>query len=622
MASDQPSKSFSDQDPDSVFTKTKQMLLNNMTKVLSMANEVKKVIHTDQITQSSWIDFDKRATQIIETLKKDDIKIAVLGSTSTGKSTVINALLGERVVPEGKGIITECAIRISGVDFDNGYWINENEPNEQKDMNSLVAESTKNASGIQIYLPKAKHIFLANEFVIIDSPGIGAKKDLDTCVSKYCKDSDVFVLVINGESAMRNDEREFFVRFRKDISPPNIFILINRWDCCENDKDVDKLTKKHLDTSSELWEDLKLSVPLNKRVFFVSAKTSLESKMQGLGEHVQGKGSNEFETFREVMTECLSKCAVETKFYKHIQSGIDMCVEICNKIDMFETCISVITALEDIFKNEVQQLRLRIQKLVTEWLNKHISVEAIVNEPQQTEEEFDQNNIHAYKEILEKRFISNLERRVTKNCKDDITRYVDSTVQTLNAWVARNVNKLQTEHASFENKIGSSYQIIVGHSLTGYKDKIGLERYWGACGLLTIAACLVMIVQEPGKALKAAFGCGFVGICSSVVVQRTFWDKQELVKTQFIENATQQLPKVNQDFSKSISDTYERTLRNQMEQIKNTIVREEKAFSGLVLSTDVTELNKQLCMLQDIRKQTKTLLSEFAKLEMQVKHDI
>ncbi len=58
---------------------------------------------------------------IIELLKRDHMKVAFFGRTSNGKSTVINSLLREKVLPVGMGHTTNCFCSVVGVDDSEGY---------------------------------------------------------------------------------------------------------------------------------------------------------------------------------------------------------------------------------------------------------------------------------------------------------------------------------------------------------------------------------------------------------------------------------------------------------------------------------------------------------------------
>ena len=51
---------------------------------------------------------------IREVLRRDHMKVVFFGRTSNGKSTAINALLGDRILPVGIGHTTSCFLQIEG----------------------------------------------------------------------------------------------------------------------------------------------------------------------------------------------------------------------------------------------------------------------------------------------------------------------------------------------------------------------------------------------------------------------------------------------------------------------------------------------------------------------------
>lgn len=77
----------------------------------------------------------ERTKGIKDVLKRDHMKVAFFGRTSNGKSTVINALLRERVLPAGIGHTTNCFCSVVGVEESEGYLI---PPNSQERQNVKV----------------------------------------------------------------------------------------------------------------------------------------------------------------------------------------------------------------------------------------------------------------------------------------------------------------------------------------------------------------------------------------------------------------------------------------------------------------------------------------------------
>ena len=51
---------------------------------------------------------------IREVLARDHMKVAFFGRTSNGKSTVINAMLRDKILPSGIGHTTSCFLQVEG----------------------------------------------------------------------------------------------------------------------------------------------------------------------------------------------------------------------------------------------------------------------------------------------------------------------------------------------------------------------------------------------------------------------------------------------------------------------------------------------------------------------------
>ena len=52
---------------------------------------------------------------MVDATKQEQMKVAFLGSTSNGKSTIVNALIKKKVLPVGDGSTTSCFCTITGV---------------------------------------------------------------------------------------------------------------------------------------------------------------------------------------------------------------------------------------------------------------------------------------------------------------------------------------------------------------------------------------------------------------------------------------------------------------------------------------------------------------------------
>lgn len=286
--------------------------------------------------------FLAQVSSISEVLARDQMKVAFFGRTSNGKSTTVNAMLQDKILPMGIGHTTNCFLSVHGSDLPDPYILTagSNDKRNVKSLSQLAHalcdDKLEHSSLVQVFWPKTRCKLLSEDVVLVDSPGIDVSPDLDLWIDKHCLDADVFVLVANAESTLMVTEKNFFHKVNQRLSRPNIFILNNRWDASASEPDTMELVKnQHLQRNiSFLVDELKCvdQAQAEDRVFFVSSKETLMTRMQkhkgmpqeGGAIHVEGFQARqmEFENFERKFEECISKSAIQTKFESHAVSGL------------------------------------------------------------------------------------------------------------------------------------------------------------------------------------------------------------------------------------------------------------------------------------------------------------
>ncbi|XP_068196652.1 mitofusin-1 isoform X7 [Antennarius striatus] len=309
-----------------------------------------------------------KLSAIRDVVLRRHMKVAFFGRTSNGKSTVINAMLRDRVLPSGIGHTTNCFLRVEGTDGDEAFLTTEASgdrrsvsvrpahrfqrrcrrldewdahlppPPPPQTVNQLAhalhMDPTLDAGSlVKVFWPKSRCALLRDDLVLMDSPGTDVTQELDSWIDKFCLDADVFVLVGNAESTLMNTEKLFFHKVSERISKPNIFVLHNRWDASVSEPEyIEEVRRQHLERCvSFLAEELKV-VGLEEaagRIFFVSAREVLSSRMQraqGMPETGEPGGAlaegfherlREFQMFERTFEEFISQSAVKTKFEQH-----------------------------------------------------------------------------------------------------------------------------------------------------------------------------------------------------------------------------------------------------------------------------------------------------------------
>jgi len=340
---------------------------------------------------------------IKEMLGRNHMKVVFFGRTSNGKSTVINAMLKDKILPSGIGHTTNCFLSITGCNAestsksssvnDGGYILCDGSE-EKRSLESvsqlghaLSDQSLSNESLIQVFWPRKKCALLKDDIVLVDSPGIDVTADLDQWIDNYCLDADVFVLVANAESTLMQAEKNFFHRVNEKLSDPNVFILNNRWDASASEPEfMEQVRQQHLERGiSFLADELKVvsQEQAKDRVFFVSAKETLNSRlkkpMQSPG-YVMAEGYQarlmEFSLFERKFEQCISKSATRTKFNSHVHRASNIVESLFDHASHLFSEISSIkqnyVAKKDRFINQLAFIDSKL-KILTESTQQGIS---------------------------------------------------------------------------------------------------------------------------------------------------------------------------------------------------------------------------------------------------------
>ncbi|CAH0604430.1 unnamed protein product [Chrysodeixis includens] len=334
---------------------------------------------------------------IREVLKRDHMKVAFFGRTSNGKSTVINAMLHDKILPSGIGHTTNCFLQVEGSDTDESFLRTEgseeklNVQSVSQLGHALCASRLQECSLVHVYWPRELCALLRDDVVLVDSPGVDVTPNLDEWIDKYCLDADVFVLVANAESTLMVTEKNFFHKVSTKISQPNIFILNNRWDASASEPEyLDQVRTQHANRCVDfLSRELRVCSPkeAEERIFFISAKEALLTRMRErekpVSSPILAEGHQvryfEFVDFERKFEECISKSAVRTKFAQHSRRGKNIAAEVmaaleliyntatdqkASKVEKQRVLHEQLSAIEDQLTTITRQMKDKINRMV------------------------------------------------------------------------------------------------------------------------------------------------------------------------------------------------------------------------------------------------------------------
>ncbi|XP_034123716.1 transmembrane GTPase Marf isoform X3 [Drosophila guanche] len=382
VASDTRLYQSNDKSPLQIFVRAKKKINDIYGEIEEYVHETTTFINAlhaeaeivDKAERELFESYVYKVAAIREVLQRDHMKVAFFGRTSNGKSSVINAMLREKILPSGIGHTTNCFCQVEGNDGGEAYLMTEgsaeklNVVNIKQLANALCQEKLCESSLVRIFWPRERCSLLRDDVVFVDSPGVDVSANLDDWIDNHCLNADVFVLVLNAESTMTRAEKQFFHTVSQKLSKPNIFILNNRWDASANEpecqeSDLAKVKSQHTERCIDfLTKELKVSNEKEaaERVFFVSARETLQARIEeakGNPPHMGAIAEGfqiryfEFQDFERKFEECISQSAVKTKFQQHSSRGKSVSGDMRSMLDNIYERITIFRNLKQDQKN-------------------------------------------------------------------------------------------------------------------------------------------------------------------------------------------------------------------------------------------------------------------------------
>jgi len=246
--------------------------LTNLEKAGKDVGLLKRIEAT--VTRHGLVEFRSRITSITSRLEDDQFEVALFGRVSSGKSSLLNALLGTDLLPVGVNPITAVPTKLrfgrelrTAVTFGDGR----NQELNIGDLISFVTESgnpgnVRNVVRALVQVPSPR---LRDGIVLVDTPGLGslARHGAQEALA-YLPSCDLALLLIDASVAL-NEEDVGTLRLLNEAGIPSI-VLISKADLLTRD-DQDRVSEY---TETQIRRELGLDAEI-KPVSALPAYTSL-----------------------------------------------------------------------------------------------------------------------------------------------------------------------------------------------------------------------------------------------------------------------------------------------------------------------------------------------------------
>ena len=243
--------------------------------------------------------------EVQQRLLDSRFRLMVLGEFKRGKSTLVNALLGEAVLPMK---VAPCTGRITEIRYGDpaSAWRWSGAPGEAptpvalseiRDHITIRSGEPAEAPAVDEPTPRIELRYplplLADGIELVDSPGLNEHAVRTALALEDLPRADAVLLVLSCEQQLGHTERMFLEQnlpVGADGRLANVFFLWNRYDAIADDPiEVAALTQ----LSDEV---LRPRVSGDAKIFCVSARDALVGRVRGEPARVEASGFLAFET--------------------------------------------------------------------------------------------------------------------------------------------------------------------------------------------------------------------------------------------------------------------------------------------------------------------------------------
>lgn len=276
----------------------------------------------------SQLELTKQAEQAREAssrIKSHVFSVGIMGEFKRGKSTVINALLGEEIAPSDVVPASATLNRITYGLHPKATIVYKDGRHEEVPVDKIADYVTKITEGAAATAELVEQAvveypcqFCQNNVEIIDTPGLNDDERMDAISEAVIPTLDAVVLVVSAASPFSKSEAEFVRNKLMTSDVTRLIVLVNRIDTIYSEKDRvkvlesirAKIVKEILDRTasihgvdSKLYQDTKDKLA-DIKLYPLSAIQALVGRMENKPELIEQSGILVFEErLRKLLTQ-------------------------------------------------------------------------------------------------------------------------------------------------------------------------------------------------------------------------------------------------------------------------------------------------------------------------------
>jgi len=489
-------------------------------------------------------------------LQSQRFRVAVVGEFSQGKSTLLNALVGEEIQPvraipcSGTVTVLKYGARKRVIClYKDGQ--EEEIPFEQYQVKAAISEEAAinsfsdelaNSNIDEIIFEHPDLNFCSSGVEIVDTPGLNEHPERTALTQKLLKDTDAVIFLTNALKALTWGERQLVEDLRTqlnggdpDAPADNLFILVNFMDLLRRERDRQQV-RQLVESFARGRNPVIIG---DNRVHYISAQAALDGILEG----TENEYLESFHAFTQSLenffiverSEEFRKSVI--KFNSLIQSNLDALLQ---AKDILDSKLNLSDVERQKILEQIGEASGRDVKIHN--LAKHLKKEA----KQQARELWEQWNQQVKKKIEDKsknwksksshiwqqkelirdyanQFTSDLRKEIdswgTTKLRDEILK---PRLEKLEIVISQELDALQENSKSLDRQINTNFTQQMNFRISGINDDIcGAGGFLGgigaggalAAGLVFAGIAIIpIIIAAVVAAIAGSFGLGLLDV--------------------------------------------------------------------------------------------------------------
>ena len=395
------------------------------------------------------VTFRDEIQAIKDKLESQHFRVAVIGDFSQGKSTLINALLGEEIQPVRA---IPCSGTLSVLKYGNRKRVvcRYRDGNEQEiaveDYQKKAAISKEAAlnnrseelgkSNIaEIIFEHPNLLLCRNGVEIVDSPGLNEHPDRTRVTEELLKEADAILFMTNANKLLTQGERDIITRIKEregDRPLENLFLVVNFMDNLDSDEDREDV---QIAANSIINDG---SITGKDRIHFISAKSALKATLSNT--------SNDYLVSFKNFTRALETFLTDERGFLILQNASK------NLAELTQDCINDLNiAISNVDTELSSSDKLEILEQIGEASGRLITIRKIIGNLKELTIQLALKSWNEYKQDLKSQVLERSKKwKTTHNLifsrdaliQDCCSQFISTLQPRSNLWVSLQMNNV------------------------------------------------------------------------------------------------------------------------------------------------------------------------------------